>query len=214
VLALFDLISSGGSELALSLLHLPKNPNYFVVHQKRKSKMNWQRRFNFFYYEMFKVACFMRISIARILRIVGFERLLTTLSGRRDSILDDQLKVSNDPSNGISLAEAGKCVYLHLFLLLFTLWNIISGFLLLDYRTFWVYGIIAVGILALVLSIYLDRPIDRRKHLKDFKQFDSMSKAKKVWAALLTLVTVLGIWAIFVAGFAFYLRELIKAKPH
>jgi hypothetical protein len=88
-----------------------------------------------------------------------------------------------------------------------SLLNLIGGLLRLPSDSFWFYGMVGAGLLALVISYQL-APTDTRKYLMDFKKFESSSKAKKRKWALLTFLVVTGIWAVFICSLVYYLRSL------
>lgn len=166
---------------------------------------------NLFYYNIFRFQCFTQYLMAypyySLIRITGLGRVMAKRMEKEN--WDEYLiSVLNDPKGGISRYIAGINVGIFVFLLVLTLLNIFCGLIQADFHKLWLYGMIAGGILALIISNYA-APTDPKKYLKDFKRFRLMSKAEKRQSALLTFLIVIGICSVFVGSFIFYLRSSV-----
>lgn len=172
---------------------------------------NLQERINLFYYNIFKFECFTQYLIAypvySVVRITGLGKIMAKRSGKEwDEYI---ISVLNSPEGGVSLQIAGLQVGVLCLLLMLTLLNVVCILLQIKGDNFWFYGGVVAVIFSVVIS-YFAAPSNHKKYLKNFKRFESMSKAEKRKSALLTFLIVIGIWAIFIGSFIYYLRSLIN----
>lgn len=167
----------------------------------------WRDSIRWFYYNIFRFECATQYYIPYPIIWVFRKTRLFKVLGRRNEIDDFEeylLATLNNPEGGISLHIAGLQISVLMFLLLLSLWNLVSAFLTFAIHSFWLYGLILAGVVSLVISEYV-APSDRKKYLKDFRRFEAMPRNKKRKAAILTLLVVVAIWSTFVATFIFYL---------
>lgn len=174
--------------------------------------MNLRKYVNLFYYNIFRFERFTQYLVATpihgVLKLAGLGEAIAKRSGK-ENWEEYILSVLNDPKGGFSMNSTGNHVAILATLFLFTLLNLFCGLLRLSHDTFWFYGMIAMVIPAVLISNYA-APSNKKEYLKDFKNFESMSKAKKRKFALLTFLTVIGIWGMFIASFIYYMRSLIE----
>ena len=175
-------------------------------------KASLQRKINLFYYNIFRFERFTQYLVSYPInsgiKLTGLGNAMARRSGEEN--WDEHiLNLLNDPKGGISLNFAGMQVTAHLTVLFLSFLNFFCGLLRLPGDTFWFYGMFPVFILALVLSYYA-APTNRKKYLKDFKEFESMPKAWKRKSALLTFLIIIGVWLTFIASFVFFLRNSVS----
>ncbi len=170
----------------------------------------WSERINLLYYNIFRFECFTQYIISypltQIATLTGLGAMLA--KKRRQQDWDAYiLEVLNDPKGGVSLHIAGIQITILTLLSLLSAWNVLCAALFLDFPTIWPYGGVVSLILAVVASFYA-APNAGKKYLSDFRKFEAMPKATKRSFALLTFLTVVGIWLLFISTFIFYLRSL------
>src|SRR5690606_4415072 len=142
-------------------------------------------------------------------KIFGLHQWVEKSSG--ESNVDDYVMgVLNNPTGGISTHFAAIQIGLLGTLLLATPWNLVCWFFGISWGPIWLYGFLALGVLALIISSYI-APTERTKYLKDFKRFESLPKGKRRLAAFASLSVYLFIWVGFLASFAYYLHSQITS---
>jgi len=170
-----------------------------------------QRQVNLIHYNIWRFERWTRF-------LVFGDGRLTTIANHEEGELRDSVPLAVDPVDESMLPNySGKHFHVLLLLLLLSIWNVVCltfGFNFSFHVWFW--GAVVCGILTFVADFYLIpiplKPSEGNILLDEFKLFESMSESKKRVSGFLTFLVVIGIWAVFVLSFVYYLRSLIAAK--
>jgi hypothetical protein len=139
-------------------------------------------------------------------------RLTSSNSGRDpglkrdlDEVKSEVEKVLNNPVSGTSLSIASAQLALVLFAVMFSLVNLVVGFVFPSSRDLWLVGLVACVVISFLASSYGRKEAWRN----DFTYFESWPPSRRRWTGLLVLLFVFSTYLGCFLSFLFYLRASV-----